>query len=120
MRSSGWTAVLGSVLAGGATLDAVCAPIGSWRCRRSDGLTTAPVAPTANVGPVASLELQSVSGIACLSAKFIAQLEENTQMAMSMAGSHEQRETHDLIGSDKVEGTNVYSNVPKNQIRQYW
>ena len=23
-------------------------------------------------------------------------------------GTHEQRETHDLIGSDKVEGTNVY------------
>jgi PRC-barrel domain len=43
-----------------------------------------------------------------LSAKFVAQAEENTQMAMSMAGSHEQRETHDLIGSDKVEGTNVY------------
>src|SRR4051794_29671352 len=29
-------------------------------------------------------------------------------MATSMAGSHEQRESHDLIGSDKVEGTNVY------------
>jgi hypothetical protein len=43
-----------------------------------------------------------------LSAKFIAPLEENTQMATSMAGSHEQRETHDLIGSDKVEGTDVY------------
>ena len=26
----------------------------------------------------------------------------------TMTGSHEQRETHDLIGSDKVEGTNVY------------
>ena len=26
----------------------------------------------------------------------------------AMTGSHEQRETHDLIGSDKVEGTNVY------------
>ena len=29
-------------------------------------------------------------------------------MNTSMAGRHEQRETHDLIGSDKVEGTNVY------------
>jgi hypothetical protein len=26
----------------------------------------------------------------------------------SMPGGHERRETHDLIGSDKVEGTNVY------------
>jgi PRC-barrel domain len=26
----------------------------------------------------------------------------------AMTGSHEQRETHDLIGSDKVEGTNVF------------
>jgi hypothetical protein len=26
----------------------------------------------------------------------------------AMTGSHEQRETHDLIGSDKVEATNVY------------
>jgi len=35
-------------------------------------------------------------------------------MAAAMAGSHEQRETHDLIGSDKVEGTNVYrSNCEK-------
>jgi hypothetical protein len=25
-----------------------------------------------------------------------------------MPGSHQRRETHDLIGSDKVEGTNVY------------
>ena len=25
-----------------------------------------------------------------------------------MTGSHERRESHDLIGSDKVEGTNVY------------
>jgi hypothetical protein len=29
-------------------------------------------------------------------------------MATSMTGGHERRETHDLIGSDKVEGTNVY------------
>jgi PRC-barrel domain len=29
-------------------------------------------------------------------------------MATSMTGSTETRETHDLIGSDKVEGTNVY------------
>jgi hypothetical protein len=29
-------------------------------------------------------------------------------MATSMTGSTENRETHDLIGSDKVEGTNVY------------
>ena len=29
-------------------------------------------------------------------------------MATPMTGSHERRETHDLIGSDKVEGTNVY------------
>jgi hypothetical protein len=28
--------------------------------------------------------------------------------AAAMPGSHERRETHDLIGSDKVEGTNVY------------
>ena len=28
--------------------------------------------------------------------------------AASMPGSHERRETHNLIGSDKVEGTNVY------------
>jgi sporulation protein YlmC with PRC-barrel domain len=26
----------------------------------------------------------------------------------AMPGSHERRETHELIGSDKVEGTNVY------------
>ena len=26
----------------------------------------------------------------------------------TMTGSHEQRESYDLIGSDKVEGTNVY------------
>jgi hypothetical protein len=26
----------------------------------------------------------------------------------AMPGSHQRRETHDLIGSDKVEGTNVY------------
>ena len=26
----------------------------------------------------------------------------------AMPGSHERRETHDLIGSDRVEGTNVY------------
>lgn len=32
----------------------------------------------------------------------------NAQAARSMQGSPEQRETHDLIGSDKVEGTNVY------------
>ena len=29
-------------------------------------------------------------------------------MAPEMTGSHERRESHDLIGSDKVEGTNVY------------
>jgi hypothetical protein len=29
-------------------------------------------------------------------------------MATSVTGGHENRETHDLIGSDKVEGTNVY------------
>jgi hypothetical protein len=29
-------------------------------------------------------------------------------LTQDMAGSHEQRETYDLIGSDKVEGTNVY------------
>jgi hypothetical protein len=29
-------------------------------------------------------------------------------MATSMTGSSENRKTHDLIGSDKVEGTNVY------------
>jgi PRC-barrel domain len=29
-------------------------------------------------------------------------------MAREMPGSHEHRETYDLIGSDKVEGTNVY------------
>ena len=29
-------------------------------------------------------------------------------MTPPMPGSHEQRETYDLIGSDKVEGTNVY------------
>src|SRR5438874_8967109 len=28
--------------------------------------------------------------------------------ARDMPGGHEQRETYDLIGSDKVEGTNVY------------
>ena len=28
--------------------------------------------------------------------------------AATMPGSHERRETHDLIGSDKVDGTNVY------------
>ena len=28
--------------------------------------------------------------------------------AAAMPGSHERRETHDLIGSDKVEGTDVY------------
>ena len=28
--------------------------------------------------------------------------------AATMPGSHERRETHELIGSDKVEGTNVY------------
>jgi sporulation protein YlmC with PRC-barrel domain len=28
--------------------------------------------------------------------------------AAAMPGSHERRETHELIGSDKVEGTNVY------------
>jgi hypothetical protein len=28
--------------------------------------------------------------------------------AASMPGGHERRETHDLIGSDKVVGTNVY------------
>ena len=30
------------------------------------------------------------------------------QQSQEMAGSHERRETHDLIGSDKVEGTAVY------------
>src|SRR5207249_9128389 len=30
------------------------------------------------------------------------------QQTQEMAGSHERRETHDLIGSDKVEGTAVY------------
>ena len=29
-------------------------------------------------------------------------------MAEAMTGGHEKRESHDLIGSDKVEGTNVY------------
>ena len=29
-------------------------------------------------------------------------------MTREMAGSHENRETYDLIGSDKVEGTSVY------------
>jgi hypothetical protein len=35
---------------------------------------------------------------------------EETDMsrAAAMPGGHEHRETHDLIGSDKVEGTNVY------------
>jgi len=30
------------------------------------------------------------------------------QQTQEMAGSHERRETHNLIGSDKVEGTAVY------------
>jgi hypothetical protein len=38
---------------------------------------------------------------------FIAQ-QGDIVMATSMTGSTETRETHDLIGSDKVEGTNVY------------
>ena len=32
----------------------------------------------------------------------------DTPLAPPLPGSHAQRETHDLIGSDKVEGTNVY------------
>jgi hypothetical protein len=32
----------------------------------------------------------------------------DTPLATPMTGSHERRESHDLIGSDKVEGTNVY------------
>jgi hypothetical protein len=35
-------------------------------------------------------------------------------MATTMVGSHEQRETHDLIGSNKVEGTNVYRSNGEN------
>jgi hypothetical protein len=33
---------------------------------------------------------------------------QEASMATAMAGSHERRETYDLIGSDKVEGTDVY------------
>ena len=32
----------------------------------------------------------------------------DTALKTPMTGGHERRETHDLIGSDKVEGTNVY------------
>jgi hypothetical protein len=32
----------------------------------------------------------------------------DSPLATPMTGSHERRESHDLIGSDKVEGTNVY------------
>jgi hypothetical protein len=32
----------------------------------------------------------------------------DTALNTPMTGSHERRESHDLIGSDKVEGTNVY------------
>jgi len=32
----------------------------------------------------------------------------DTPLATPITGSHERRESHDLIGSDKVEGTNVY------------
>lgn len=31
-----------------------------------------------------------------------------TETKQAMPGSHQHRETHDLIGSDKVEGTKVY------------
>ena len=32
----------------------------------------------------------------------------DTALKTPMTGGHERRESHDLIGSDKVEGTNVY------------
>ena len=32
----------------------------------------------------------------------------SAETTSGIPGSHDQRETHDLIGSDKVEGTNVY------------
>jgi PRC-barrel domain protein len=40
--------------------------------------------------------------------ELVARYKRERAMAAPMTGSHELRETHDLIGSDKVEGTNVY------------
>jgi sporulation protein YlmC with PRC-barrel domain len=45
---------------------------------------------------------------ACFSEREMRRAEKEDAMATSMTGSSENRETHDLIGSDKVEGTNVY------------
>ena len=45
---------------------------------------------------------------ACFSEREMRRAEKEDAMATSMTGSNENRETHDLIGSDKVEGTNVY------------
>jgi sporulation protein YlmC with PRC-barrel domain len=45
---------------------------------------------------------------ACFFEREMRRSEKEDAMATSMTGSNENRETHDLIGSDKVEGTNVY------------